>query len=181
MNKKYQIAVIGSAGIDDYQGKKGGATTLMNKIAYDLGKELALQDVIVVTGGKDGIMESASKGAKDNGGTTVGVIKGKERFTSNNYIDIEVLSGATSDGLDEQLIIQMADGVIGVGGGAGTLQEYVLAYRNNKPIVILENTGGWSDILAQFPYLDERERVEIITVQDSKKAVEKILKKLKSK
>lgn len=179
--KKLQIGIIGSAGEDDYQ-KKGGASKEMMQTAYELGQLLAKNNTIVVTGGKDGIMETAAKGAKEASGLTIGVVKGKERFTSNNYIDVEVISGMIADGMDELTLALMCDAVIVVGGGAGTLQEIAIAYRNNKPIVALDNLGGWSEKLANL-YLDEREKVLIKSAKSAKEAVNLVLseiEKLKS-
>jgi uncharacterized protein (TIGR00725 family) len=177
-DKKLQIAVIGSAGIDDYRGE-GGANERMLNLAFLLGEELANKDCIVITGGKDGIMESASSGAKKSGGITVGVIKGRNRFTSNKYVDIEVLTGMEADGMDELNIILMSDGVISVGGGAGTLQELALAYRNNKPIVVIEDSEGWSEKIQGLEYLDERKIVKIKKTSDAKRAVSLLLKDIK--
>lgn len=176
--KKLQIAVIGSAGINDYQGQ-GGADTEMLDVAEQLGAELARNDCVVVTGGKDGIMESASKGAQENGGTTVGVIKGPERFTSNPYVDIEVVSGMNADGMDEMQIILMSDGIICVGGGAGTMQELALAYRNKKPIVIMKDSGGWASKVQKLKYFDERKRVQIQTADKPVEAVSMLLQTIK--
>lgn len=177
MKKKLQIAVIGSAGKSDY--KKGGwATKRMEACAYELGKLIAEKGATVVTGGKDGIMEAAAQGAKENGGLTVGVVKGKKRGTSNGYTDVEVVSGMEADGMDELLITLMADGLIVVGGGAGTLQEIALAYRNNKPVVVLPTYGGWAKKVAGT-YLDERKRVRVEIAKDPKEAVRKLFKVLK--
>ena len=173
-NKTLQIGVVGYAANDEYT-KGGGPTTNNLKLAEEVGSLLAKQDAIVITGGKGGIMEYAAKGAKKNGGTTIGVVKGKQRFTSNSYTDIEVISGMEADGMDELTLVLMSDALIVIGGGAGTLQEIAIAYRNNKPIVVLKDTGGWADKVANT-YLDERNRVKIEVADTPEDAVEKILK-----
>ena len=138
--KKLQIGIIGSAGPEEYP-QKGKPDLQIFKIAYELGRLVAESSAILITGGKSGIMEFASKGAKDAGGTTVGVVKGKERFTSNKYVDVEVVSGMEGCG-EETMLILMCDGLIGVGGGAGTLQELSIAYRNKKPTVLINSVPG---------------------------------------
>ena len=169
MDKKYQIAIIGPAGAEEYPA---GARPddRVYELAYEVGGLLVERGCIVVTGGKSGVMEEAARGAKDAKGTTVGVVSGKERFTSNPYIDVEVVTGADAPGLDEYNIVVMSDVVIMVGGGAGTLQEAVLAYRNTKPVVAISDTGGWADQLPTF--LDERKKIEIVKVASAKEAVE---------
>jgi len=66
------------------------------------------------------VMEAAARGAKRSGGVTVGVIKGEDRYKSNDFTDVEVVSGMSADGFDEFLIVAMCDGLIALGGGAGT-------------------------------------------------------------
>lgn len=175
--KKLQIGVIGSAGKDDYENN-GAASEKMTMAAEEIGKLLAEANSVVVTGGKDGIMEAAAKGAKLAGGVTVGVIKGKDRFHSNNYTDIEIISGMTADGFDELTLVLMCDALIVIGGGAGTLQEIVIAYRNNKPIVALDYLGGWGEKLAG-QYLDERKKVFIRSAKTPAEAVNFVLKNSK--
>jgi hypothetical protein len=53
----------------------------------------------------------------------------------------------------------MSDAIISLGGGAGTLQEICVAYRMQRPIVLLTGFGGWTDRLAQLDWLDERQLV----------------------
>jgi len=176
MKKKPQIAVIGSAGKSDYK-TRGWATSAMESLAREIGKKLALRGAIVVTGGKDGIMEAAAQGAKEAGGITVGVVKGKRRGTSNRFTDIEIVSGMEADGLDELLIALMSDALIVIGGGAGTLQEITLGYRNMKPIVALAESGGWAKKVAGT-YLDERKRIRIQIAKNSNDAVRKALQSI---
>lgn len=175
--KKLQIGVIGSAGKDDYENS-GAASEKMILAAEEIGKLLAEANAIVITGGKDGIMEAAAKGAKLAGGITVGIIKGKDRFRSNNYTDIEILSGMTADGFDELTLVLMSDALIVIGGGAGTLQEIAIAYRNNKPIVALDYLGGWGEKLSG-KYLDERKNIFIQSAKTPAEAVNFVLKNSK--
>lgn len=178
MNKKLQIGIVGSAGPEEYP-KNGRPKNKIFEIAYELGTLVAKSGSILITGGKGGIMESASKGAKDANGITVGVVKGKERFTSNDYIDVEVVSGMEECG-GETMLILMCDGLIGIGGGAGTLQELSIAYRTNKPVVLIDNQQGWSKILAN-QYLDKRKTTKFLSARTPLKAFKKLLKLIKNK
>ena len=120
-------------------------------------------------------MEFAARGARKANGITVGVIKGKQRFRSNNFTDIEILTGMVADGFDEFVLITMCDALITIGGGAGTLEEIVIAYRNKKPIVALEKTGGWADKTIES-YLDERETIKVESAKTPEEAVEKAIR-----
>lgn len=176
--KKLQIGVIGSAGNDDYQNSQG-ANEQMLAMAEKVGRLLAKSGAIIVTGGKDGVMEAAAKGAKSEGGITIGVVKGKNRFTSNSFTDIEVVSGMIADGMDELTLVLMCDALIMIGGGAGTLQEVAIAYRNNKPVIALEKSGAWAEKLANN-YLDSRKRILIKAAKSPEEAVNSILSEINS-
>lgn len=174
--KKYQIGVIGSAGNEEYPGKNKQRAKIFN-IAKILGKLIAREGAILITGGKGGVMEASCKGAKSVGGITVGYVKGKERLTSNEFTDIEVVSGMEGCG-EETMLILSCDGIIAIGGGAGTLQELAIAYRNKKPVVVIDLGYGWASKLANT-YLDERNNKKFLCAKTPKEAVNLLLKNLK--
>lgn len=177
MNKKIQIGVLGFAGKEEYPKTKG-PTKKDLEIAQKVGYLLAKAGAIVVTGGKTGVMEFASKGAKLGGGITVGVIT-RPRKTSNNWIDIEVITGSKIAGFDEVIIPIMCDAVVVIGGGAGTLQEICVSYRNKIPIIILENTTKQTKSLLNKKYLDERKTTKIFFIKNPKDAVNKVINQTK--
>lgn len=170
--RKLQIGVIGSAGREEYE--KGGASKSLCEKAEKIGFLLARAGATIVTGGKGGIMEAAARGAKKGGGIAIGIVKGEKRFVSNKFIDIEFITGMQADGLDELLLVLSCDALITLGGGAGTLQEIAIAYRNQKPVVVLKNTGGWSKKLTQ-QYLDGRKKIKILRVKTPSEAVSRAL------
>lgn len=177
MNKrKIQIGVIGSAGPEEYPGKK--PSNKIYEVAENVGRMIAENNAITICGGKGGIMEFACKGAKSVGGITVGIVSGNKRFTCNQYIDVEVISGTINCG-EEALITSMSDALIILGGGSGTLQEITLAYRNNKPMVAIVNLEGWGKKLANT-YLDYRKKVKIIPAKTPKQAIDIVFNKLLS-
>lgn len=169
MKKKLQIGVLGWAGIEEYPASTG-PTEKELELAEAVGMLLAKEGATVVTGGKGGIMTYAARGAKKEGGTTIGVITGP-RGTSNDWTDIEIVTGAKTAGYDEVLIPLMCDAVIVLGGGAGTLQEICVCYRNRVPIIIISETAGWVLKLAETIYLDERKTVPIVSVKTADEAV----------
>lgn len=173
---KLQIGIIGSAGPEEYpQGSK--SKQKIYKGAEKIGELVAKSGAVLVTGGKGGVMEVACRGAKRQGGITVGVVKGKTRRTANQFVDVEVVSGMEGCG-EETMLILMCDGVIALGGGAGTLQELAIAYRNEKPVVVLKNLPGWSNRLADS-YLDERKKTKIIAAESPEEALKILINKIK--
>ena len=167
-----QIGIIGSAGPEEYPFER--PANAMFATAEELGKVLAQRKCIVVTGGKGGIMEAAARGAKAYDGTTVAESAGDKRGQSNPFIDIEIVTYDLGFRGPSQLV-GMCDGLIALGGGAGTLQELCVAYRMRKPTVLLTGCGGWVDRLAALPWLDERQLMRFEQATTAQDAVKKIL------
>lgn len=164
MGKKRQILVIGH--------NTNGCTPEHEKVAYDVGVEIAKSDSVLITGGLGGIMTAASHGAKDANGLTVGIIPQDDASEANEFCDIVIPTGMgfTRDFLNAL----SADGVIIVGGGSGTLSEVCASYMSKKPMVAIRNLNG---PVAQYidGYLDHRENVKIIGVDNAQEAVKVIL------
>ena len=167
--KKLQILIIGN--------NENGCTPELEKIAYDTGSEIAKSDCILITGGLGGVMKAASKGAKESGGLTVGIIPQNDKSEANEFCDVVIPSGI---GLMRDFLNALsADGVIAIGGGSGTLSEICASYMYSKPIVVLKNSGGTASKFSD-QYLDHRKNVKIIGVETPKDAVKVILKEIKS-
>jgi uncharacterized protein (TIGR00725 family) len=91
---------------------------------------------VVVCGGLGGAMEAACRGAKQAGGTTVGILPGTDRSAANPYVDFALPTGLGE--ARNALVVRAADVVIAVGGGYGTLSEIALALRGGKPVIGLD-------------------------------------------
>ncbi len=101
--------------------------------AEEAGRLIARRGATLVCGGLGGVMEAASKGAKSEGGLTVGILPHNDSKEANQYIDIPVATGL---GIGRNVIIaRTADALIAVGGEYGTLSEIAFALQMGKPIV----------------------------------------------
>jgi len=169
--KKIQIAIIGSAGPEEYQYKKPNEKIF--QVAYQVGKLVAKNNCTLLCGGKGGIMKEACRGAKKLNGTTVGIISGNNRNESNQFTDIEIVSGMINCA-EVSLLISSSDGVIIIGGGSGTLQEITVAYRNKKPITAIKSLAGWGKKLSDT-YLDDRKTIKIYGAKNPKEAIDYII------
>ncbi len=110
-----------------------------DRLAYELGKLLAEAGHVLVCGGLGGVMESACRGAKEGGGTTVGILPGAFRSDANRYVDVAI---ATDMGqCRNAIIVRTADAVIAVGGEYGTLSEIAMALKMGKQVVAIRS---WS-------------------------------------
>lgn len=121
-------------------------------------------------------MEAASKGAKEAGGITVGIIPQEDKEYANSFCDIVI---ATGIGWPRDFITAYSgDAVIVIGGGAGTAIEAYAAYFKSKPIIALKGSGGIADKIADS-YLDDRKLVKVVGEESAKRAVETAFSKLK--
>jgi hypothetical protein len=133
--RKKQVVVIGSS----------DETGFMEE-ARAIGGFIAGKGCVLITGGRGGIMEAASKGAAERGGVVVGILPGEGLDMANRHCTIVIPTGM---GYARNVInILCADVVVAIGGKAGTLSELAYARIYGKPVVCCTFAGGWS---AEFP------------------------------
>jgi uncharacterized protein (TIGR00725 family) len=108
--------------------------------AAEVGRLLAERGATVVCGGYAEVMEAAARGAKEAGGTTIGILGAETDEGANDWLDHVVVTGI---GHARNLAVAASgDAVIAVGGSWGTLVEIGFAMRLGRPTVILE--PGWA-------------------------------------
>ena len=122
------IAVIGA----------GQCSEDVARTAEAVGRELARRGVALVCGGMGGVMEAACRGAKSEGGLTIGILPGFSRHDANPYVDIPVVTGLGE--ARNIIVVRTAQAVIAVDGGYGTLSEIAYALKLGIPVVGL---GTW--------------------------------------
>jgi uncharacterized protein (TIGR00725 family) len=111
----------------------GDASDAQRAVAEDVGRLLAEAGAVVVTGGRSGVMEAASKGARDAGGTALGILPGADRREANEWVTVAVPTGMGE--ARNALVVRAADALVAVGGAWGTLSEIALARKTGKPVV----------------------------------------------
>ena len=125
------------------------------QLAKSVGKELARGGFIVMTGSSKGVGINAVKGAKSVGGMTVGISPAANEQdlnnydTSNEFLDVVIYTGSGYKGRNVTLI-RSADAVVSIHGGFGTLNEITIAHGEQKPIVVLDGSGGASDLAREI-------------------------------
>ncbi len=119
-------------------GVIGGGTVQQHfyDMAYEVGREIALRDAILITGGLGGVMEAASRGAKEAGGLVLGILPGFSSREANAWVDIPIVTGMSE--ARNVIIARTADALIAVDGEFGTLSEIAFALRFGKPVIGLE-------------------------------------------
>ena len=122
-----QIGVIGAGNCNE--------STAM--IAEEVGRKIAKRGAVLICGGLGGVMQVAACGAKQEGGTTIGILPGSRREDANPYIDIVILSAMGH--ARNAIIAQSCDALIAIDGEYGTLSEIALSLKMEKTVVVLES------------------------------------------
>ncbi len=149
-----QIGVIGS----------GKCSEEIVKIATDVGREIARSGATLVCGGMGGVMEAVAKGAKEEGGRTIGILPGFNKKQANKYIDFFIVTGM-GEGRNV-IVVKSSDAIIAIAGGSGTLSEIAFALNASIPVIGL-NTWDLR--------ISGRRPEGIIKARSAKDAVEKAL------
>lgn len=110
--------------------------TALGDLAFEIGRGIALRGAVLLCGGSTGVMEHAARGARLEGGVTLGILPGDDPNAANAYIDIALATGLGQG--RNAVIASGAEGVIAIGGGYGTLSEIALALRIGRPVVGLQ-------------------------------------------
>ena len=127
-NQKVTISVIGGH----------NPTPKAEKLAYQVGRVVAETGAVLVCGGLTGVMTAASKGAKEAGGLTIGLLPGKDKRDANPYIDIAL---PTSIGFARNAMVACsADIIVALPGSYGTNSEICYGLVYGRPVIDL---GGW--------------------------------------
>lgn len=127
--KKIIIGVMGP-------GEQATATDLQN--AYELGKLIAQQGWVLLTGGRNvGVMDAANQGAKSANGLTVGILPGNNTNDVSESVDLAIVTDLGN--ARNNINVLSADVVIACGMSAGTAAEIALALKANKKVILLNN------------------------------------------
>ncbi len=165
MVRRMQIGVMGSAADLGYAQE-------VAQLAEDVGRQIAVRGYTVVYGAEkdcDSLSTAAGRGAKSAGGLTVGVTYGKGLKVFDDA-DVIITCGAERGGPREAVLVLSCDVIICVSGGSGTLNEMVVAYQGNIPIVALVGTGGMADTYAG-KFIDARKRLMVRSASTAEEAV----------
>ncbi len=125
--KKIIIGVMGPA----------RATSQEKKWARALGSLIASKGWALLTGGRNlGVMEEASRGAKESGGLTLGILRTDEPSKISRWVDLPIVTEMGNG--RNNINVLTSDVVIACGkASAGTLSEIALALKGNKNVVLL--------------------------------------------
>lgn len=96
-------------------------------LARELGIQLASRGFIVCTGGYGGVMEAVSRGAKESGGRTIGIVSAFFKSRANPWIDDVISTKSWQERLFA--LIEHGAGYVACPGGTGTLVELSVVWE----------------------------------------------------
>ena len=118
--------------------------------ARELGRRLAEAGFTICTGGYLGVMEAASRGAREAGGRVFGIVMNQFKSEPNRYLTDKVATNHFYERL--QNLITRSVGFVAFRGGMGTVTEISLVWNKlqtrvleKRPIVLVGDC--WRDVV----------------------------------
>jgi hypothetical protein len=117
-------------------GPSSNAKDVDLKNAYEIGKFCAKKKWVTLTGGRNiGVMDEALKGAKENGGITVGILPSDEKESFSRFIDVPIITNMKSG---RNYINVLSSDIVAVCGiDSGTSSEVSLAIKSGKKVILV--------------------------------------------
>lgn len=148
----------------------------------EVGRWLARKDCILINGACPGLPNASAIGAKEEGGMVLGFSPG---FSRHEHVEeykspegpYDVLFYTGLGFMERDIMnIRSSDGVIFLGGGIGTLNEFTIAFEEGKPVGVLLDSGGISNHLQNIIHWCGREPNEnMVFSSNPEELVEKLI------
>ncbi len=171
---KFKIGISGAA-------ETGHCAIDAVEKAEIVGREVARSGSILLTGATTGIPYWSAKGAKEEGGLVVGLSPAaseaahvKTYQLPLDYHDVIIYTGFEYSGRN-LLLTRAADAIVLICGRIGTINEFTIAFEDQKPIGVLTGTGGAADMLENIVKQAHRGPGKVIFESDPKRLVAKLI------
>jgi len=175
---KYKICVSGAA-----ESTHCSSETLA--LAEEIGREIVRQNCVLVTGATSGVPYWAAKGAKEEGGISIGLSPAASEISHiktyklpTDYFDLIIYTGFDYSGRN-LFLIRSADAIITICGRMGTLNEFTIAFEDRKPQGVVLGTGGAADSIKEIVEKMHRGNGKIVYESDPKKLVKEVIELIK--
>jgi uncharacterized protein (TIGR00730 family) len=175
-----------------FGGSKCGENSEEYRQALALGAKLAEAGFTICTGGYLGVMEAASRGAREKGGRVFGIVMNQFKSEPNRYLTDKVATNHFYERL--QNLITRSVGFVAFRGGMGTVTEISLVWNkfqtgvlDRRPLVLIGDcwkkvVENWQENLVVSPsdisYLDfaaDADEACRIIVEKSKGVVAEVI------
>lgn len=175
---KYKIAVSGSAVLNHCGPENKGKF-------FSLGKEIARRGVVLLTGATTGTPQVVAEGAKKSGGFVIGLSPASSKIAHLKtyklpvkYHDLIIYTGFDYSGRN-LILTRSADAIIIICGRIGTLNEFTIAFEDNKPIGVLLGTGGTSALIPEIIKVAKRGMGKVVFASTPKALLDKLIPLIK--
>jgi len=159
--RERQVAIIGDS--------EAGEAAMV--FAEKLGRLIGERGWAIISGGRGGVMEAASRGCREAGGLVLGILPSSDDSMGNDYCHFLLPTGM---GWTRNSLTALAgDAVVAIGGRAGTLTEIAYAWSYDKPVIAVTGLGGWSERLAGEA-IDDRRHDRLRPAATPEEAVEEL-------
>ncbi len=149
--------------------------------AKELGREIARQGAVLVTGATTGFPLWVAMGVKEEDGISIGISPAaSEREHVEvyklplDYLDLVIYTGFGYSGRD-LLLTRSADAVVCGCGRIGTIHEFTIAFEDAKPIGIFEGPWEMGSELQEIIEKGHRPNAKIVSGLDPKKLIEDVI------
>jgi len=158
----------------------------IKELAREVGREIAKQGCILITGATTGVPYYVAQGFKEKkGGISIGFSPAASRKAHvksyklpEDQMDLIVYTGF--DYVGRNLIAtKSADGAIIACGRIGTLNEFTIAFETHTPIGVLQETGGTADFIDDILRQGHRTETKIIYSKEPRKLVKELVDHIK--
>lgn len=174
---QYAICVSGAASGDTVEEDK--------TLAERLGAAIAKRGHITITGATVGLPYYAAKGAKENGGLSIGFSPAASiRDHMRRYrLPVEFFDFVNYTGMHyvgrDTYLVQSSDAVITIGGRFGSLHEFVTAIELHTPCGVLTGSNGAAETIPELMKVLEAPRdTHVIFDKNPENLVERIVSTL---
>ncbi|MBI5152438.1 LOG family protein [Candidatus Peregrinibacteria bacterium] len=133
----------------------GGISVRQRNLAEEIGNLIAKKGLTLLTGAGLGIPLIAANAAKSSGGKVIGISPAASLAEHAELgLPIDPFEDLIFTGLGfigrNAVNIYTSDIIIFIGGEHGTLNEFTIAYQQDKIIGILDQSGGITDLIEEI-------------------------------
>lgn len=156
----YKLAVIGDSNGNDQK---------IRALSWEIGREIANNNLTLLTGGCNGYPFAAAEGALHVNGKVIGISPARD---INEHIDyykfptaerMEINCTGLGIPTRNHQLVRESDAIIIINGKIGTLNEFSLAFYYKKIIGVLLKSGGIIDLIPHIVLAcdrgDDKERM----------------------
>ncbi len=155
--------------------------------AKSLGTEIAKHGLVTITGATTGFPMWAGMGAMEAGGAVLGFSPAVSAEEHTNvyrqpleHITVPIFTGFGYSGRD-LLMVRSCDAIVFGCGRISSINEFTIAYKEDKPIGVLQGDWMTDKLLQQIVDQSFDEKRTIIFDKDPRKLVEQLIKAVKEK